>query len=231
MHFESNILRTIPGIVHGFGSKSDPVPTPVLKNWVELRPTWSQVAGTEIAMIVRRNQVCGDVDGMITKTGNPIGIQSADCVPILLARKDGGMVAALHAGWRGTKAKIVEQLATRLLAQGEVLKDWVAGIGPAIGPCCYEVSEEMIEDFIKTFPGIDPDRITPTHRKLDLSEVNAQELHRVGFGQVDVIDGCTYCEMDAKGAKFHSYRREGSGTRQWSIIGRKVTEAPRPRRG
>jgi YfiH family protein len=222
MHFESALLRTIPGIVHGFGTRSDPVPNPVLKNWVDLRPTWTQVAGTEIANLVRKNQICGDVDGFFTKTMNPIGIQAADCVPMLLARTDGTMVAALHAGWRGTKAKIVEKLAKTLVAQGEDLKDWVASVGPAIGKCCYEVSEDLVEEFIKTFPEIEPDLITPTFRKLDLSAINQCELQRVGFGKVDWIDECSYCAMDAKGPKFHSFRREGGGTRQWSIISRKA---------
>jgi len=223
MHFESALLRTLPNIVHGFGTRSDPVPTPVLKNWVELRPTWNQVAGIEIANVIRRNQVCGDVDGFFTKTPNPIGVQAADCVPILLARRDGAMVAALHAGWRGTKAKMIEKFAKTIAAQGESLADWVAAIGPAIGKCCYEVSEELVEDFIKTFPEIEPDLISPSHRKLDLSAINQFELTRVGVGQVDWIDECTYCSIDPKkGAKFHSFRREGGGTRQWSIIGRKT---------
>jgi len=222
MHFESPLLRTIPGIIHAFGSRSDPVPTPVLKNWVALRPTWTQVAGTEIANVVRRNQVCGEVDGFFTKTVNPIGIQAADCVPILLARRDGGMVAALHAGWRGTKAKIVEKLAHALIVQGEDLKNWVASVGPAIGGCCYEVGADLIEDFTRTFPEIEPDLLSPTPRKLDLSAVNQCELDRVGFGAVDAVEECAYCSIDpARGPRFHSFRREGGGTRQWSIITRK----------
>lgn len=224
MHFESALLRTLPNVVHGFGTRSDPVATPVLKNWVDLRPTWNQTAGTEIAQIVRRNQVCGGVDGFFTSTTNPIGIQAADCVPILLARKDGGMVAALHAGWRGTKSKIVEKFANAMLARGENLGEWYAAIGPAVGKCCYEVGEDLVEDFIKTFPEIEPDLITPKFRRLDLSAINQCELLRVGIGKIDWIDECTYCSIDpARGAKFHSYRREGGGTRQWSIIERKST--------
>jgi polyphenol oxidase len=223
MHFESELLRNIPGIVHGFGTRSDPVPNTVLKTWVDLRPEWNQVAGANIANVIKRNQACGDVDGLFTKTKNPVGIRAADCVPILLSRDDGGMVAALHAGWRGTKAKIVENLAKTLVAQGEDLKNWVAAIGPAIGGCCYEVSEELIEDFIATFPDLEPDSMSPAFRKLDLSTVNEHELRRVGFGKVDLIDECTYCTIDhSKGATFHSYRREGGGTRQWSIISRKA---------
>lgn len=220
-HFESDLLKKVSGIQHGFGSRKDPVPNSFLKQWVELRPTWTQVAGIEITTVDRKNQFCGEVDGFITRTKNPVGIQAADCVPILLARKDGEAVAALHAGWRGTQAKIVENLAKKLVAGGEDLKEWVAAIGPAIGKCCYQVSEELVQDFIKTFPEIEPDLISPTHRKLDLSIINEFELRRVGFGEVDWIDECTYCSIDrSRGPRFHSFRREGGGTRQWSLIQR-----------
>lgn len=222
--FQSTLLRTIPDLDHGFGTKTDPVPNSFLKTWVDARPTWNQVHGIGIANVVRKNQVCGDVDALMTKTTNPIAVVTADCVPVLLARKDGGMVAAVHAGWRGTKAKILEQLANGLIAQGEDLKNWVAAIGPSIGKCCYEVSEELIEDFVKTFPEIEPDLITPTFRKLDLAAINAHELHRLGFSAVDMLDVCTYCTIDPKkGPVLHSFRREGGGTRQWSLITRKLT--------
>ncbi|MBC7385451.1 MAG: polyphenol oxidase family protein [Cryobacterium sp.] len=220
--FQSSLLSKIPEINHGFGTKLDPVPNQFLKVWVDGRPTWNQVHGVGIANVVRKSQLCGDVDALTTKTTNPIAVVTADCVPILFARKDGAMVAAVHAGWRGTKAKIVEKLAENLTAQGENLKDWVAAIGPSIGKCCYEVSEALIEDFIKTFPEIEPDLISPAFRKLDLAAVNAHELHRLGFGAVDMLDICTYCTIDPKkGAVLHSYRREGSGTRQWSMIAHK----------
>lgn len=222
MYLESNLLRGIPNIIHGFGSKTDPVPVTFLKTWVELRPTWNQTHGTEVANVTRRNQACGDVDALMTKTTNPIGIVTADCVPILLSRKDGGMVAAIHAGWRGTKARIVEKMGFSLQAQGEDLKNWVAVVGPSIGKCCYEVSEELVGDFVKTFPEIEPDIMNPTHRKLDLAAINGIELERIGISEVDFLLECTYCSLDPKrGPRFHSYRREGGGTRQWSLIGRK----------
>jgi YfiH family protein len=224
MYFESDLLRKVPGIMHGFGSKWDPVPNTFLKTWVDLRPTWQQTHGTDVGIVVKRNQLLGDVDAMYTKSTNPIGVVTADCLPILLARKDGGAVAAIHSGWRGTKAHIVEKVAIAMQAQGEDLSQWVAAIGPSIGKCCYEVSEEMIEDFIKSFPDIEPDTISPTPRKLDLAAVNGYELGRVGISAVDFIEECTSCSMDpAKGPIFHSYRREGSGVRQWSLISRKKT--------
>lgn len=220
MHFESNLLRKIPGIAHGFGTRSDPVAIPVMKSWLANRHEWKQVHGNNIVEVIERNQKCGDTDGLLTKTKNPIGVVTADCIPILLARKDGQAVAALHAGWRGTKAKIAEKFIQKITALGQKPDEWVAALGPCIGPCCYEVSEELILDFKKTFSYQDPDLINPSTRKLDLQAVNYHELERLGVKDFDLIDNCTYCDLDDKGARFHSFRREGEGTRQYSIISR-----------
>lgn len=221
MHFESNTLRKVPGILHGFGTKSDPVPQPLLKIWVPNRPTWNQVHGTEISEVMKLQQVCGDVDGLVTRTKHPIAVVTADCVPLLFAKKDGTAVAALHSGWRGTKARYAEKFAKKLALMGESTADWVAVVGPAIGKCCYEVSEELIADFAKTFPEIEHDILSPAFRKLDLQAINALELERLGFSEVDLIDECTYCAHTNQGAPtFHSFRREGGGTRQWSVITR-----------
>lgn len=220
MHLESNLLRKIPGIIHGFGTRFDPVALPVIKTWLELRPTWEQVHGSNIVEIIERNQNAGSTDGLITKTRNPVGVVTADCVPILLARKDGEAVAALHAGWRGTKDKIAEKFIKKIISMGQKPEDWVAALGPSIHACCYEVSEELILDFKKTFSQLDPDVINPKPRKLDLQAVNYLELERLGIKEFDLISNCTYCDLDNKGAKFHSFRREGAGTRQYSIIAR-----------
>jgi len=220
MHLESNLLRSISGITHGFGSKSDPVPPSFLKSWLDLRPTWEQVHGTEIVEIIERNQKAGATDGFITNTKNPIAVVTADCVPILLARKDGGAVAALHAGWRGTKAKIAEKFIQKIISQGQKPSDWVAALGPCIHACCYEVSEELIRDFKQTFSHLEPDVINPAPRKLDLQAVNYLELEKLGIKEFDLISNCTYCDLDKKGSRFQSFRREGSGTRQYSIIAR-----------
>jgi YfiH family protein len=220
MHLESNLLRSIPGIVHGFGSKSEPVATSLLKSWLELRPTWDQVHSTTVVDVIERNQKAGSTDGFITKTKNPIGVMTADCVPILLARKDGQSVAALHAGWRGTKAKIAEKFIQKILSEGQKPSDWVAAFGPCIHACCYQVSEDLILDFKKSFSHLELDVINPTPRKLDLQAVNYLEFERLGIKDFDLISNCTYCDLDDKGARFHSFRREGSGTRQYSVITR-----------
>lgn len=217
---ESKIFQDIPNIAHGFGSRLDPVPSKFLKIWVAQKPQWSQVHGVDIPVIEKPGQQLGECDGMYTTTLNPISIISADCCPILLARRDGKAVAAIHAGWRGTLAKIVEKFASDLKTRDDDPKNWVAAIGPAIGGCCYQVGEDLIEKFKAAFPYYEPENMIPSHRKLDLPTLNAAELERVGFSDVDLMDHCTYCDMDLRGPKFHSYRREGQGVRQWSVIQR-----------
>ncbi len=151
--------------------------------------------------------------------GVPIGIVTADCVPILMARRSGGAVAAIHAGWRGTRARILNVLWERLKQDGENPRDWCAAIGPAIGPCCYEVSEDLAQAFSSEFSWVGKNIAVPRERILDLPAINAAELREIGLEQVDLIRACTRCSGNPAHPDFHSYRREGGGTRQYSLIG------------
>jgi copper oxidase (laccase) domain-containing protein len=81
------------------------------------------------------------------RPGLLLAIATADCVPVLLARRDGREVAALHVGWRGAHAGIVDRFAALVRGRGGDPGDWVAAIGPAAQACCYEVSAELIDSF------------------------------------------------------------------------------------
>jgi YfiH family protein len=214
----SPLLETIPGIVHGFGERAEPLPQAFASTWEERRPRWRQVHGVRAVRVDATAQDCGETDALYgAVTGVPIAVMTADCVPVLLARKDGAKVAAVHAGWRGTRARILGALWDMLRAEGEKPADWVAAVGPAIGPCCYEVSEELAADFAREFPA----GAVPAHRRVDLPAINAGELGRLGLGGVDLLRACTRCATTADGApRFFSYRREGGGTRQWSVVAR-----------
>ncbi len=132
---------------------------------------------------------------------------SADCVPVLAARTDGRAVAALHAGWRGTLAGAASELVRALVARGEDPSRWVAAIGPAIGPCCYEVSAELAREF------------GARTRMLDLPALNAAQLRAAGIGAVELLRACTRCARDERGAPLYaSYRRDGRGQQQRSSI-------------
>lgn len=219
MHLKSKLLSQVPGIHHGFGGRNENVPAHLAIEWNAKRAAWKQVHGAAFAEVRESGQACGEVDALWTrKPGLPIAVVTADCVPVLLARRDGGAVAAVHAGWRGTRARILRRLFEGLAAAGEAPGDWVAAIGPAIGPCCYEVSEDLARDFAAQFAEVGG--AVPRRRHLDLPAINRAELRSIGLFDVEVIRACTRCSMDGDGKPlFHSYRREGGGTRQYSVIG------------
>ena len=121
---------------------------------------------------------------------------TADCVPIALARVGGDRpgVAVLHVGWRGLLAGIVAQGAKAL---GGRLH---AAIGPAIGPCCYEVGAEVSEPFAAAFG---PDVLRG--RNLDLWSAAERALREAGVEEVERVDLCTHCNPEL----FFSHRRTG----------------------
>lgn len=206
------------GLAFGFGTLASPVPEPLKDTWERLRPQWNQVHGCETALVSRASQECGNVDALLTfESGLPIAVRTADCVPILLAREDGEGIAAVHAGWRGTDAEILTHLGKLLIARGERLARWQALIGPAIGPCCYEVSEDLATSFQKKFGK----ETVPTHRRLDLPLTNANILARQGFGESKILRVCTHCAHAGKSWIYSSFRREGTTVRQYSGIVRR----------
>jgi YfiH family protein len=213
MHIASALLSRIPGLLHAFGSASEPVPEPFVGSWPGSFPRWKQVHGTRIGEARAAREELGECDGIVCFAPNlPIAVTSADCVPVLAAREDGRAVAALHAGWRGTLAGAALELVRALVARGEDPARWVAAIGPAIGPCCYEVSEELAREFASTFS-------LPFARQLDLPAINAWQLRSAGIGAVEILRACTRCALDERGTPLYaSYRRDGKGPQQRSVI-------------
>ena len=119
-------------------------------------------------------------------------VMVADCLPVAL-RGPGG-VAMAHGGWRGLAGGVLEASAERVKAEA-------AAIGPGIGPCCYEVGEEVLS----AFDGLDG---VAEGRMLDLPAVAAGLLKRAGVEQVERADLCTSCNAEL----FFSHRRDGSTT-------------------
>lgn len=186
-------------------------------------------------------------DALITSTpGLLLGVQTADCVPILLADTRRRVVAAIHAGWRGTLARIaVKTLGRMTMEFGTRPRDVVAELGPAIGRCCYEVGPEVAQAFAAQFPlaadwfdgpfeqlahGEEPfslpwlSMMPPGHEpppprvQLDLRASNRRQLIDAGVPekQIAVSDLCTACRADL----LFSYRREGAKTgRLMAVIG------------
>jgi YfiH family protein len=144
-------------------------------------------------------------DGLWTDEPNlPILAMSADCLPIVLARVGKPGVAVLHAGWRGLLAGIVAA-GTDALGGGEL----AAAVGPSIGPCCYEVGEEVATPFRERF-GDDVVR----EGRLDLWTSAERALRDAGVEHVDRFDRCTACEAET----FFSHRRDAGRTGRQGVI-------------
>jgi YfiH family protein len=146
-------------------------------------------------------------DGLWTdEPGLPILAMSADCLPIALARTNAEdpAVAVLHAGWKGLLAGIVEEGAA-VLGSGKL----TAAIGPGIGPCCYEVGEEVAAPFRERF-GDDVMR----ERNLDLWTSAERALRAAGVEQIHRVDRCTACEPET----FFSHRRDAGRTGRQGVI-------------
>ena len=160
--------------------------------------------------------VMGDADALLTRAaGVALAVRVADCVPVLLAVPASGTreaaVAAVHAGWRGTAAHIVEAAVDAICeASGATPEELVAAIGPAIGPCCYEVSQEVADAVGQP----DAPRSPRDRPMVDLRAANAAQLRSRGVVTVDVVGPCTRCSPD-----HYSHRGDGSATgRQAALI-------------
>jgi polyphenol oxidase len=142
----------------------------------------------------------GAVDGqVVTAPGIAALVFTADCLPVALAGPGG--VAMLHCGWRGLAAGIVAKGAAAVDATD-------AAIGPGIGPCCYEVGEEVLAPFESLGEGI------AAGRMLDLAEVARRLLAEAGVERVESAGLCTSCEAGL----FFSHRRDAGRTgRQGSL--------------
>ena len=176
---------------------------------------WKQVHGVGVCEVVTEGQHCGDVDALWTRQRHlPIAINTADCVPILLYRKDLTAIAAIHAGWRGTVSRIVEHFFKSLPAELANASEWKARIGPCIHACCYEVSEDLILQFATEFSSLARKVIEPAPRKLDLVAVNAALLGALGVEVEWIAEDCTLCTQP----KYFSYRNGDRKSRQYSVI-------------
>jgi len=158
-----------------------------------------------------------DCDALVTDRQNlVITVLTADCVPILLYDPQKRVIAAVHAGWKGTKAGIVAKTVKKMGEEfGSDPGDIVAGVAPSIGRCCYEVGEDVAEHFFDL-----PEAYTQKGEKymLDLPYINKYQLLEAGLSEANIeMSGiCTACETE----RFFSYRKEqGCSGRFMSMIG------------
>lgn len=213
------------GIRHFFGTRLQPASA---EAWTRASGTMrrspqvptvivsvSQVHGTD-ALVVDRRPKAGAVfpggwDALVTdQPGVLLTIRTADCVPVLLYDARRRVVAAIHAGWRGTVAGIVPQTLSLVKRQFAAnLDDIRLAIGPSAGPCCYEVDEAVLARLRASYPSWPrvAREIGRGKALLDLRELIRRQAESAGVQaeRMSLVGVCTICHPQL----FYSYRREG----------------------
>ena len=202
-----------------FGSNSDEPIRVVMARWDAVRATIESQGATRLATAaqVHGNAIMEHMSGwrgwlrgpqadghLAPERGTACAVTIADCVPVFLAHPS-GVVAALHSGWRGTAARIVEHAIAAFRARGLQTGDIRMHLGPAICGRCYEVSP----DVILQLTGRTVERAQP----VDLRSIIAGHASALGVRQITVSESCTRCNND----RFYSHRAGDPG-RQVSVI-------------
>jgi len=210
-------LESIPGLVHGFEQRLGPA------GW-ETREDGRRRVGEALASRGRLfllTQVHGAAMHSAPWNGTPEGdaalsgaegllvaVETADCLPILLVDPRRRAAAAIHAGWRGTALGVARRGVEALVADGSKAREILAGLGPGIGACCYEVGDDVREAFTKRGEAFfRAGRRGRPH--LDVRAANVTQLIDAGISPSHIhhVPDCTFCRADL----YHSFRRDGKG--------------------
>jgi hypothetical protein len=178
------------------------------------KPLWlTQVHGTGVADAVVSSMGCEGDASISHDAGRVCAVLTADCLPLLLTDRAGKSVAAVHAGWRGLAAGVIEAAVRRLNAPSGDLLAW---LGPAIGPETFEVGKDVMDAFAS-----EDSAATDCFRRhgrgrwfADIYGLARLRLSRVGVG---FVGGGEYCTV-SDASRFYSYRRDGVTGRMASLI-------------
>lgn len=242
-----NSLNKQPGLVHAFsprnykrkdgtmGELNFSAGSPSMRSDVQ---GFLRSVGIEKEEVFRVRQVHGDTiyelkdpapspslvadvpaDAIITRlTGRPIGVLTADCIPVVLYDPRLRVTGVVHAGRKGTALKIVSKTIHAMQKlYGSDPRDILAGMGPGIGVCCYEVDADCIEPFKQHYPDWTGFvKSLPSGKfMLDLFSANAEDAKMAGIGPENVSQTgfCTSCQVE----RFFSYRKEGTTGRMLTV--------------
>lgn len=176
-------------------------------------PKQTHSDNVEIVELIKT--VYENCDGLITNQKNvALGLNFADCVPLVFYDSDKKIIASAHAGWRGTAAKIGVKTVQKMIDEfGCNPENIIALIGPSIGKCCFEVQDDVKAQIIKT---IDENfhKEVCDNNKLDLKLINKFQLLSNGVKKIDVCEYCTSCKNEL----FFSYRKEKGHTARHSSV-------------
>ena len=176
---------------------------------------------SNIAVVKSQKEVdLSQTDGVITNQVDlPIMLLFADCTPIVLYSEQDKVLGVIHAGWRGTADKICKKAVDIFVKEFGVLPSNIkAAIGPAIGQCCYPVSEEVALK-LKNSVENNYDNIFKSNNeidkiKVDLKQLNAMQLKEAGVVNIDIMGYCTSCQNSL----FYSYRSDNGKTGRHCVL-------------
>ena len=209
-------LSRIPGLIHGFGTRHWTLADfKKHKEWKNFKIVWlKQIHSNAIRFIenLPRRRLQGDALAT-DRPGIFLILKTADCLPVFLVDESRRVVAAVHCGWRGTRQRILEGAVRGLRERyGCEPASLLAVFGPGIGPSCYEVGEDVRQDFQKAC--LPEDVFRPGHGQpgkllLDLPEANRRQLIGQGVRLENVVENdiCTHCD-----GRFLSFRRDRNKT-------------------
>ena len=202
----------MPGLIHGFTVRE----SGDFRNGPP--PGWLRAAGADTLRLLEQVHSAAvafpddpagrpRADGWAGRPepGVVLGIRTADCAAVLLCHPPTRTLGLAHAGWRGLAGGVVERV---LEAMAVPAREVLAVVGPAVGPCCYQVGPEVVRAvgprFARPWPG------APGRFRLDLPAAVAGRLVRMGVPafRIDRVGACTACHTD----RYFSYRSEGAGT-------------------
>lgn len=177
---------------------------------------------SDIVNIIKKENIgkIKEGDALVTNLKKtPLLVFVADCVPVAIVDHKKEAVALCHAGWRGTYSKITQKSIENMeKLYGTNPEDLVCVLGPSIGPCCYEVSKDLIEKFNTIITNRDEKFYIIKESKyyLDLWKVNELILTSCGVKKENIVNLniCTSCNSD----KFHSYRKHNQTTKRLGMI-------------
>jgi polyphenol oxidase len=168
-----------------------------------------------------RGHIVPNCDGLVTDAcGVPLLLRFADCAPVLIYDPVHRSLALVHSGWRGTVQGVVPAALEAMAREfGSRPADLIAAVGPSIGPCCYEVGDDVVDSVRAVFDR--PDELLPGggppgggarrgrgQRRFDMWAANHRWLVDGGVRQIEVCEICTACRTD----EFYSHRAEAGKT-------------------
>jgi YfiH family protein len=227
--------------LHGFTTRAGGVSAPpfdsldfaILRNPEQQKENQRRLAaavGFDVARLYQVRQVHGrnvvvaegdparmlevEADAIVAEpgTGAAVAARVADCVSVLLADPKRGRVAAVHAGWPGVVARVVEAAVERIGTS-----DLLAATGPSIGPCCFEVDADVEQKIVGASDASIVVRREGVKAYLDLRRAVRIQLRALGMRDesIDDVPGCAKCDRD----RFYSYRRDKDASgRQLGVI-------------